>query len=352
MTVPPTMPAWRVHSYGDPLDALTLDDVTVPTPGPGELLVEVEGIPLNLNDLERVTGGAMMVRPELPYSPGMEVVGTIVAAGAGAEAHVGRRVAAATATAIGGYARYAVAPAAAAFDMPDDIAMPDAAALFFPFHLAWLALHDRAELRAGETVLVHAAAGGAGSAAVQLAKDAGAVVIATASTDEKLRVAAALGADVTLNTATVDDLAAAVLEHTGGRGADVVMDSVGAAVWEPSWKALAYGGRYVMTGFASDKSVADEPFVVPRAFMLANARLCGVMLAYQSAELAALIKGATGWNMPTTDVGERIQREIVDRYRAGRIHAVVGEVVPFAELPRALDALANRATTGRIVVTP
>ena len=263
------MRAWRVHEYGEPLDVLRLETVDIPEPEAGEVRVRVEAIPLNLNDLERITGGAMMVRPELPYSPGMEVLGVVESAGEGAETFVGRRVAAITRTAIGGYAEAAVCPAAGAFGIPDDIALPDAAALLFPFHLAWLGLFDRAGLTAGETVLVHAAAGGSGSAAVQLAVDAGARVIATAGGPEKVRLCRDLGAHVAIDS-TDGDFGAVVMAETDGRGADVVFDNVGEAVFERSLGCLAYNGRYVMMGFASNKAVADEPFVIPRRLMLAT----------------------------------------------------------------------------------
>jgi NADPH:quinone reductase len=345
-----TMRAWQVHTYGDPLDVLQLDEVAVPEPGAGELLVRVEGIPLNLNDLERINGGNMMVRPELPYSPGMEVMGVVDAAGEGVEAFVGRRVAATTRTAIGGYAEMAICPAVAAFDVPAEVPMPDAAALFFPFHLAWMGLFDRAELAAGESVLIHAAAGGSGSAAVQLAKDAGATVLATAGSAEKLALCRELGADVTIDYTTAD-IAEVVLAETGGRGVDVVFDNVGEAVWDASLKSLAYNGRYLMMGFASNKVVADEPFIVPRSIALSNARLCGVMLNYQSDEMVGFLKGAMGWNVAPSSLGAHIQDEILGRYLTGRVKAVVGEVVPFEELPRAIDAMANRGTVGRTIVT-
>jgi NADPH2:quinone reductase len=345
-----TMKAWRVHSYGEPLDVLQLDEVPVPVPDPGDLLVKVEGIPLNLNDLERITGGNMMVRPELPYSPGMEAMGTVVATGDGAESFLGKRVSATTKMAIGGYAELALCPAVSAFEMPADVPMPDAAALFFPFHLAWLGLFDRAELTAGETVLIHAAAGGSGSAAIQLAKDVGARVIATCGSAEKVALCLELGADVAIDY-TVDDIAEVVLAETGNKGVDVIFDNVGEAVWEASLKSLSYNGRYVMMGFASNKVVADEPFIVPRTFMLTNARLCGVMLSYQSADMVGFLKGAMGWNVVPSEVGAQIQAEILERYRAGRVNAVIGEVVPFEELPRAIDAMADRRTVGRIIVT-
>src|SRR3954451_6820953 len=180
------MRAWRTHEYGRPTEVLRLDTVPVPDPGPGQLRVRVQAIPFNLNDLERITGGNMMVRPDLPYSPGMEVMGVVEAGGEGAEHRAGERVVALPKGAHGGFAEYAICPTVSAFPMPDTIPLPDAAALYFPFHLAWLGLYDRAHLAAGESVLVHAAAGGSGSAAVQLAVLRGARVFATAGTEEKL----------------------------------------------------------------------------------------------------------------------------------------------------------------------
>ena len=201
---PTTMRAWRTHEYGEPGTALQLDEVEVPEPGEGEVRVRALGIPLNLNDLERITGGNMMVRPELPYAPGMEVMGIVDACGPGTEARAGQRVVGITRGAHGGFAEYAICPAVSLFDMPDDIPLPDAAALYFPFHLAWLGLFDRAELQAGETVLIHAAAGGSGSAAIQLAVDAGAHVFATVGSEEKVQLCRDLGAETVVNYRTDD----------------------------------------------------------------------------------------------------------------------------------------------------
>ncbi len=346
---PATMRAWRLHRYGRPSEVLQLDRVHVPEPGPGELLVRVTAVPLNLNDLERVTGGNMMVRPELPYSPGMEVMGTVAAAGEGAPAWEGRRVVAMTAGAHGGYAEYACCPAVSAFEMPDDIALPGAAALYFPFHLAWLGLFDRAALQAGETVLVHAAAGGSGSAAVQLAAHAGARVLAAAGSADKLALCRELGADVGIDY-SAQDVAEVALAETGGRGVDVVFDNVGPSVMEASMKAIAYGGRYVMMGFASGKEAADEPLVVPRRVMLGNFRLCGVLLAYQTEEIAGLLKSSMGWNLVPAERGARITADVVDLVRSGAVRPVVGRVAPFGEVPAALEDLAARRTTGRTVV--
>src|SRR5918995_5171156 len=205
-----TMRAWRTHEYGQPSDVLRLDTVPIPEPETGEVRVRVQAIPLNLNDMERITGGNMMVRPDLPSSPGMEVMGVVDACGPGAEEWQDERVVAMPKGAHGGYAEFAICPTVSTFSMPADIPLPDAAALYFPFHLAWLGLFDRADLQSGETVLIHAAAGGSGSAAIQLAVVAGARVFATAGSDEKVQLCRELGAHVAVNYAR-DDFAAVVL---------------------------------------------------------------------------------------------------------------------------------------------
>jgi NADPH2:quinone reductase len=344
-----SMRAWRTHEYGPrPTEVLRLDNVPVPEPEAGEVRVRAQGIPLNLNDLERINGGNMMARPDLPYSPGMEVMGVVDACGPGAEGWAGRRVVATTKGAHGGFAEYAICPTVSAFDMPDAIPLPDAAALYFPFHLAWLGLYDRADIRAGERVLIHAAAGGSGSAAIQLAKHRGATVFATAGTDEKVALCRELGADVAINYKR-EDFAAVVLSATEKRGVEVVFDNVGEAVMEQSLRCTAYNGRYLMMGFASNKEVADEPFVVPRRIALGNLKLCGVLLAYAEPALADLVKDAMGWNFASGELGARIAAEIVDLVLAGAVKPVVGKVVGFDALPAAMEAMANRETVGRVV---
>ncbi len=344
-----TMRAWRLHEYGRPTEVLQLDTVAIPEPEAGEVRVRVQAIPFNLNDLERITGGNMMVRPELPYSPGMEVMGVVDACGAGADEWNGRRVVAMTKGAHGGFAEYAICPVASAFDMPDSVPLPGAAALYFPFHLAWLGLFDRAELRAGESVLIHAAAGGSGSAAIQLAKHAGARVFATAGTDAKVQLCKELGADVAINYNEAD-FAEIVLAETANKGVDVVFDNVGEAVMEKSMQCTVYNGRYLMMGFASNKLVADEPFIVPRRVALGNFKLCGVLLAYQAPEMADMLKTAMGWNFATTEVGKRITREIVDLVLAGAVEPIVGRTITFDEVPAALEAMEHRETIGRTIV--
>jgi NADPH:quinone reductase len=344
-----TMRAWRLHEYGQPTDVLELDSVPIPTPEAGEVRVQVQAIPFNLNDLERITGGNMMVRPELPYSPGMEVMGVVETCGEGADEWQDRRVVAMPKGAHGGFAEYAICPVVSAFEMPEAIPLPDAAALYFPFHLAWLGLYDRADLQAGESVLIHAAAGGSGSAAIQLAKLRGARVFAIAGTDEKVNLCRELGADVAINYNEAD-FAAIVLAETGNKGVDVVFDNVGEAVMEKSLQCTVYNGRYLMMGFASNKLVADEPFIVPRRIALGNLKLCGVLLAYAQPAMSELVKTAMGWNFASDQLGEQIMREIVSLAIAGKIKPVIGRTIAFDDIPAEIEAMANRETIGRTVV--
>jgi NADPH2:quinone reductase len=349
VTIPQTMRAWQLQEYGEPLDVLELVEVEVPTPNAGELLVQVQAIPMNLNDMERVNGKNMMMPPPLPTIPGMEVLGVVVACGEGTEARLGDRVVAVPRQAFGGFAEYAVCPSHSAFDMPEQIGFADAAALYFPFHLAWLGLVDRAHLQAGESVLIHAAAGGSGSAAIQVAKHLGATVFATASTAAKLALCTELGADVVINYLE-EDFAEVVLEATDGRGVDVVFDNVGEAVLAGSTKAIAYNGRYLLMGFASDKSSVDEKYVVPRALATGNFSMSGAMLAYIPDAGAADLKRLIGFNFVPESKGREFMAEINRLVSAGSLRPVIDRVVDFEDLPEALTALASRATTGRIIV--
>ncbi len=344
-----TMRAWRVHEFGpDPITAMQLDEVPVPEPGPGELLVRNQGVPLNLNDIERVNGRNMMVRPTLPVIPGMETMGIVMGCGPGTESWFGKRVIAMPKQATGGYAEYSICPTVSAFEIPEEIRLPHAAAIYFPYHLAWLGLIDRADLQAGESVLIHAAAGGSGCAAVQLAKHLGARVFATAGTDEKLGICRDNGADVLINYEK-DDFAEVILKETGGRGVDVVFDNVGEGVMEKSMKALAYNGRYLMMGFASDKKYADEKLIVPRRVIAGNMKLCGALLAYAEPPAQAMMKNAMGWNFASHELGEKITREIVALVLAKKLKPMVGQLISFDEIPAALTRMRDRQTVGRTI---
>jgi NADPH:quinone reductase len=342
------MRAWRVHEFGEPQEALQLDEVPAPTPGPGEVLVRVAATTLNFNDVDGVRGRYRTVRPPLPYTPGMEVLGTVEGAGEGATDRIGRRVVAIPGGAFGGYAEFAVGPSAMAFEMPPQSALPDtpAAALYFPFHLSWLALHERARIQAGETVLIHAAAGGIGSAAVQLASLVGARVIATAGSAEKLDLCRSLGASVAINYRETD-FADAVLEATDGRGVDVAFDSVGGEVTTKTFRCMAFNGRHLLVGFASGIEAEDEG-IVPRPVLFGNFSLFGVCHAY--VDDPAALKAMTGYNFPSHADGERVHAAILELVLDGSLRPVVGSEIAFDDLPRALQSMADRRTTGRNVV--
>ncbi|MDG2051900.1 MAG: NADPH:quinone oxidoreductase family protein [Myxococcota bacterium] len=348
-SLPKTMRAWQVREWGtEPVEALRLEALPLPTPGPGECLLRVQAIPLNLNDMERINGENMMVRPELPVTPGMEVLGTVVKEGEGVTGQIGQRVVAMAKQATGGFAEYALCPVVSAFSMPEDIPLPQAAALYFPYHLAWLGLIDRAELQKGETVLIHAAAGGAGSAALQLAKSRGARVLATCGGADKAQLCRDLGADVVIDYQE-GPFKDQVLDETENRGVDVVFDGVGASVLEDSMACLAYNGRYLMMGFASDKKAVDQPLIIPRRLSTGNFKLCGVLLAYADQNLRPMMKKAMGWNFCPDTLGESIMREIIEEVRAGHVKPVIGETISFEELPAAMARLRDRKTTGRII---
>ncbi len=172
---------------------------------------------------------------------------------------IGKRVVAIPSGAFGGYAELAVGPSAMAFEMPpvSELADTPAAAVYFPFHLSWLALHERARIQAGETVLIHAGAGGVGSAAIQLARVAGARVIATAGSAAKLDLCRSLGASVAIDY-TESDFVAEVLQATDGRGVDVAFDSVGGQVTTKTFDCMAFNGRHLLVGFASGIEAEDK----------------------------------------------------------------------------------------------
>jgi NADPH2:quinone reductase len=341
------MKAWRVHRAGRPSDALELDDIPKPQPGPGEVLVRTRAAALNYNEIDGCRGRYATVNPPIPYTLGMEVLGVVDEAGPGEERWLGRRVMATAKGAFGGYAEWVVAPVDMVFDAPAALDDREAAAFFFPFHLAWLGLHERGRLQPNEAVLVHAAAGGVGSAAVQLAAAAGARVIATAGGADKVARCREFGAHVAIDYRN-EDFVASVLDATGGVGVDLVFDGVGGETTVRSLQCMARNGRLIIIGFASAIEAEDEPTVTPRALCFGNVSIGGVLLSYRNDPTIA--KRATGFNVTPRSVGDEIQRSLVALLEAGRIRPVIGRTVSFAEVPAALDEMEDRKTVGRTVV--
>jgi NADPH2:quinone reductase len=279
----------------------------------------------------------------------------VVEAGSGAESWIGRRVTAGARGAVGAHADLVACPTTMVFEAPERLDDIDAAAFLYPFHLAHLALHERGHLGAGDTVLIHAAAGGVGSAAVQLAAIAGARVIATVGDDDKASFVKGLGADVVVNYRS-DDFVARVLELTAGAGVELCFDGVGGDTTMRSLQCLGRGGRHLVVGFASGIEAEEIPMVSARALCFGNFDMVGVILAYVDADVVPYVSGfvpvpVPRFNPPTTEVGVRVQAHLLELLNAGAIRPIVGRTVTFDELAQALDDMESRTTIGRTVVT-
>ena len=338
------MKAWRVVRHGRPAHALELHDVEPPAPGPGQARARVLATVCNYNEVDGCYGRYLTIDPPLPYTLGMEVVGVVDAAGPGAAHWLGRRVTACAIGAFGAHAQHALIEPAMAFDAPDKLDDLHAAALYFPFHVGWLALFERGKLERGETLLVNAAAGGVGSAAVQLGVAAGARVVAAAGSAEKLAFCRGLGAEVALDY-RAPGFAEAVLEATAGRGVDVACDLVGGAATAALMPLMARGGRLVMAGFSGDIGAEDTAGITPRPLLFGNFSLCGVMLAYHGD--GPKLGGA---NLLPRALGEEVQRRLLALLDEGRIRPIVGRTASWRELPAELERLESRATIGRTVL--
>jgi NADPH:quinone reductase len=234
------MRAWRVRTLGEPRDALELEDAEIPEPADGQVLVRVKAVALNFPDV-LMCRGQYQVRPALPFTPGVELCGEVVG--------TGDRVIGSPVLPHGALAEYALMNEVEVLPAPPGLDDAEASGFLIAYQTGWFGLHRRAGLKAGETLLVHAAAGGVGSAAVQLGKAAGARVIAVVGGPEKAEVARALGADVVIDRRE-QDFVAGVKEATGGRGADVIFDPVGGDVYTASSRCVAFEGRILVVGFA------------------------------------------------------------------------------------------------------
>ena len=243
------MKAWRVHELGEPRHVMNLDDVPDPQPDAGQLLVRVLAAAANFPDV-LMCRGLYQVRPALPFTPGIELCGKVMELGTDVTGFaVGERVIGLSVLPAGGFAELALMDTATTFPAPGALDDAEAAAFYIGYQTGWFGLHRRAQLQAGETLLVHAAAGGVGSAAVQLGKAAGARVIGVVGGPEKAEVARSLGADVVVDRHT-EDFVEVVKQVTGGRGADVVYDPVGGDAYQRSTKCVAFEGRILVVGFA------------------------------------------------------------------------------------------------------
>lgn len=345
---PITAEAWVATALGEPTEVLERQSVEVRAPGPNEVRVAVRAFCLNFNDIDIIKGRYTTLPLQPPFVPGMEAVGVVESAGLGAEHLVGRRVVGIPVMAFGGYASYAIVDAATVLDLPEWVSDVDGAALHYPFHLGWFALRERGRLQPGETLLVHAAAGGTGSGALVLGKALGAKVIATAGSEEKLELCRKLGADHAVNYRD-DDWVEQVMDLTYGRGVDVAFDAVGGSVTTNTFRCMGFNGRHLMAGFAEDIALEDGDYISPRPIAYGNFDVCGVCLVYVTDPLA--VRRTLGFNWPARSEGLDAHVQILELMRTGRLQTVVGDNVEWDQLPQALARMAARETTGRLVVT-
>src|SRR5437879_12818499 len=233
---------------------MQFEDVDASAPADGMVRIAIRAVAINYCGA-CLRAGQYQTKPELPFVPGVEISGEVNSAPAGSglkKGDRGARIPDSGGLTRGGYAELADAAPTTVHRLPDAMPFDDGAAFTLVYQTAWFGLHRRANLQPGETLLVHAGAGGVGSAAIQLGKAAGATVIATAGSDEKTAVCTSLGADHVINYKT-HDFAEDVKTITGGRGADVVFDPVGGDVFDRSTKCIAFEGRIVGIGFTSGR---------------------------------------------------------------------------------------------------
>ncbi|MFD7540505.1 NADPH:quinone oxidoreductase family protein [Streptomyces sp. NPDC001571] len=317
------MQAWRVHENGEPGEVMRLDEVDRPEPGPGRLLLRVRAANINFPDA-LLCRGQYQIRPPLPFTPGVEICG---------ETEDGRRVIANPALPHGGLAEYVVADEEALLPAPEALDDAEAAALHIGYQTGFFGLHRRAHLQEGETLLVHAAAGGVGSAAVQLGKAAGARVIGVVGGQQKAAVARELGCDLVIDRRT-DDIVAAVKEATGGRGADVIYDPVGGDAYAKSAKCVAFEGRIVIVGFAS----GSVPAPALNHALVKNYSIVGLHWGLYAQKDPASIA--------------RCHEQLTRLAAEGAIKPLISERVPLKDAAAAVQRVADGTTTGRVVVLP
>jgi NADPH:quinone reductase-like Zn-dependent oxidoreductase len=325
--------AWRVHHTGEPHEAMRLDEVPTPEPGPGEVLLRVRAAGVNFPDA-MLCRGEYQIRPPLPFTPGVEMCGEVVALGPGVTGlDTGARVISPAALPGGAFAEYAVVPAAGVLPAPEALDDAEAAVLHIGYQTGWFGLHRRAGLRPGETLLVHAAAGGVGSAAVQLGKAAGATVIGVVGGPAKAEAARELGADVVVDR-HAEDFVAVVKEATGGRGADVVYDPVGGDAYTRSTKCIAFEGRIVVVGFAG----GTVPAPGLNHALVKNYSILGLHWGLYAAR--------------EPDAVRRAHEELTRLAASGAVRPLVSGRLPLSAAADAVTSVAAGLTTGRLALLP
>lgn len=310
-------------------DSLVMREMEAPQIGEGQIRIGVRAAGVNFADV-LFAAGQYQVRPVPPFTPGFEVSGVVVETKSPLH-KVGARVVAMVRA--GGYASEVAAAGAHAWEIPASLPFEEAAGFMITYQTSWMALHRRAALQAGETLLVHAGAGGVGSAAIQLGKAAGARVIATAGGPAKVKLCKELGADVVIDY-KADDFTKVVKAETSGAGADVIFDPVGGEIYEKSTKCIAFEGRIVIVGFTSG--------VIPSAklnhALVKNYSILGLHWWLYQDKKPALVTQS--------------QQALYALYEAGKIKPLITEVLPLERAADAMNKVYARESTGKIVLVP
>ena len=311
------------------VDTLDWKELPTPQPGPGQVLIAIKAASLNFPDL-LIVQNKYQIKPPLPFVPGAEYAGVVEAVGEGVtQLQVGQAVACLSGT--GGFATHTLAPAALCLPLPPGFPFEDAAAFIMTYATSHHALIDRGQLKAGETVLVLGAAGGVGTAAIQIAKAVGARVIAAASSDAKCALCTRIGADATINY-TTQDLREQLKALTGGKGPDVVYDPVGGELAEPALRAIAWRGRYLVVGFAAGP-IPALPLNLP---LLKGASIVGVFWG----EFARREPQANAAMLAT----------LAQWYAEGKVKPVIDSTLPMAGLKAAYARMGARDVLGKLVL--
>jgi NADPH:quinone reductase len=324
------MRAWTVRHLGEPEKALRLSTAAVPSPAAGQMLVRVLAAPANFPDA-LLCRGAYQVKPDLPFTPGLEACGVVERVGEGVTRFAaGDRVVGSCILPTGAFAEFALMAETTTFPAAASLDDAMAASLYLGYQTSWFALHRRTTLRAGEWLLVHAAAGGVGSSAVQLGKAAGARVIAVVGGPEKARYAAELGADVVVDRLS-EDFVAVVNDVTGGQGAEVIYDPVGGETYQRSTKCIAFEGRIILIGFAGGE--------------IQQARLNHALVKNYS------VIGLHWGLYRTRDPGAVAvcQAELTRLADAGIVRPLVSRHVRIEDVAASVQQLADGGTVGRLV---
>jgi NADPH2:quinone reductase len=325
--------AWQVTQHGEPEEVLELTEIPRPEPGPGQIMVRVLAAAANFPDV-LLCRGTYQVKIPLPFTLGVEMCGEVVEVGQGVTSvRAGDRVIGDTALPDGAFAEYALMDASAALPAPKALDDAEAAPFYVTYETCWLGLHRRARIAEGETLLVHAAAGGVGTGAIQIGKAAGARVIGVVGGPDKVALAKEVGADVVIDRSR-EDFVAVVKEYTRGRGADVVFDPVGGDAFYKSTKCIAFEGRIVVVGFAS----GDIPKAALNHALVKNYDILG-------------LQGRTYRFQETTAIKHHYAK-LLELTETGAVKTVVTERLSLADVPDGLRRLGAGQTTGRIVFIP